>query len=219
MTARAGPRQATRPRNRVDVAAVGLFLTVTLAAGWLVATPLWLSGRGLATPGAPFVLAAMMLTPSLGVLVVTVALRRGRPLAGPTGLRTPLRVWWRWALVAWLVPLPLSVLALVLAAAVGVYRPDLAHLSGFVDILGGRSGGVLPVSPWALVGAQLAQVLVVGWVNVLPALARSGGGVAGCCPSCCRWGAGPHSSSSASCGVCGCWATTIRCIAQGCGSC
>jgi membrane protease YdiL (CAAX protease family) len=161
----------------VDIAAVGTFLVVTFAAAWLVAAPLWWSGLGLATPGAPLVLMAMMATPSLGVLAVTALRRRGRPLVRPTGLRTAggIRRWWRWALLAWLAPLPLAALALALAAAVGAYQPDLQHLSGFVEVLDSRAGGPLPVSPGTLVVAQLVQVLVVGWVNVLPALGEEWG--------------------------------------------
>src|SRR5690606_33046200 len=106
---------------------------------WLVASPLWFSGRGLATPGAPLLIAAMMFTPSLGVLAVRLTLRRGRP-APPTGLRSPgPRRWWRWGLLAWLAPLPIVLLALALAAAVGVYQPDL-QLSGLMQALEQQTG-------------------------------------------------------------------------------
>lgn len=113
----------------------------------------------------------MMVSPTLGVLAVTATLRRGRPVVGPTGLRTAggFRTWWRWALLAWLAPLPLSASAL----APGVYRPDLRDLSGFVEIL--RARDALPISPWTLVIAQLVQVLVVGWLDVLPALGEEWG--------------------------------------------
>jgi membrane protease YdiL (CAAX protease family) len=176
MSAPTASRPAAGGRERVDLAAVGIFLAVTFGASWLVAAPLWVSGQGLATPGAPLVLMAMMLTPSLGVVVVHLTRRRGSPLARPTGLRTSggVRHWWRWGLLAWLAPLPLAVVALALAAGVGVYSPDLAHLSGFQQVLQGR-GGALPISPQVLVLAQLAQVLVVGWVNVLPALGEEWG--------------------------------------------
>jgi uncharacterized protein len=164
-------------RARPDRRAVGVFLVVTFGAAWLFASPLWLSGRGLATPGAVFLMTAMMTSPSLGVLAVVVTLRRGRPLVFPTGLRSPggIRSWWRWALLAWLAPLVLAVLAAALAAAVGVYHPDLQHLSGLVDMLRGRTPGPLPISPQTLVVIQLAQVLLVGWVNVLPALGEEWG--------------------------------------------
>lgn len=176
MSAPAASRPASAGSERVDRTAVGIFLAVTVAAAWAVAIPLWVSGQGLATPGAPLYLMAMMFTPSLGVLVVHLTRRRRTPLLRPTGLRTAggIRRWWRWGLLAWLAPLPLAVLALGFAAAVGVYQPDLQHLSGFVQVLQDRAGA-LPVSPWVLVAAQLVQVLVVGWVNVLPALGEEWG--------------------------------------------
>lgn len=74
-------------RRDVDVPAVGLFLVVTFAAAWLLAAPLWWSGRGLADPAAPVLVPATMLAPSLGVLAVLVLRRPG--VASATGLRTP----------------------------------------------------------------------------------------------------------------------------------
>ena len=172
---------------RVDLRAVAVFLGVTFGASWLVASPLWLSGRGLATPGATLLLGAMMLSPTLGVLAVRLTVQRGRRITEGTGLGgTGFRRWWRWGLLAWLAPLPLAVLALALAAAVGVYRPDLEHLSGL-----GQALGPLPVSPWVLVATQLAQVLVVGWVNVLPALGEEWGWRGWLLPELLPWGKWP----------------------------
>lgn len=177
--------------ERVDRRAVGLFLLVTFGAAWLVASPLWFSGQGLATPGATILLGVMMFAPSLGVLVVRLTLRRGRPHTA-TGLRSPgIRRWWRWGLLAWLAPLPLAALALALATAVGVYRPDLQNLSGLVQLLGERAGGPLPVSPWVIVSAQLVQVLVVGWLNVIPALGEEWGWRGWLLPELLPWGKWP----------------------------
>ncbi|GAA4542245.1 CPBP family intramembrane glutamic endopeptidase [Pseudonocardia xishanensis] len=185
MTASAETR--TVAAGRVDLRAVAVFLTVTFGASWLIASPLWFSGRGLATPGATLLLGAMMVSPSLGVLAVRLTVQRGRRLTEGTGLGgTGFRRWWRWGLLGWLAPLPLALLALGLATAVGVYHPDLAHLSGLTAAL-----GPLPVSPWVLVAAQLAQVLVVGWVDVIPALGEEWGWRGWLLPELLPWGEWP----------------------------
>lgn len=167
---------AVGTRRGVDVPAVGLFLVVSFALAWLLAAPLWWSGRGLADPAALVLVPATMLAPSVGVLAV-IALRRPPGVALATGVRSPggIRSWWRWGLLAWLGPLVLAVLALVLAAATGVYQPDPVHLSGLDEMLRGRGVGPLPVSLWTLAVLQLVQALVVGWVNVLPALGEEWG--------------------------------------------
>ncbi len=163
--------------QRVDVVPVVVFLVVAFGAAWLLTVPLWWSGRGLQTPGAVFVLAAMMGAPSLGVLAVVGLLRRGRGTLRATGLRSPggIRSWWRWALLAWLGPLVVAASALVLATAAGVYHPDLAHLSGLAEAVRSQGVGALPVPLGVLAGLQLVQALVVGWVNVIPALGEEWG--------------------------------------------
>ena len=57
----------------------------------------------------------------------------------------------------------------------GVYRTDLAHLSGLAELLRAQGVTELPVPLAAIAAAQLVQVLVVGWVNVLPALGEEWG--------------------------------------------
>lgn len=163
-------------RRGVDAPAVGLFLVVSSASAWALAAPLWCSGRGLADPAAQVLVPATMLAPSLGVLAV-LALRRPQGVALATGLRSPggIRSWWRWGLLAWLGPVVLAVLALLLAAAVGVYRADPVYLSGFDEMLRDRGVGPLPVPLWTLAALQLVQALVVGWVNVIPALGEEWG--------------------------------------------
>jgi CAAX amino terminal protease family. len=160
--------------TRPDLPALALFLLVSFLGAWLVASPLWLSGQGLATPGSTVLLIAMMFTPSLGVLAVRLTLRRNRPNP-PTGFRSPgIRRWWGWALVAWLAPLAITVLSLVLATAVGSYEPDFT-LSGLSQLIEQQTGAPLPVSPWTIVIAQLVGSLVIGWLNVIPALGEEWG--------------------------------------------
>ncbi len=49
-------------RRGVDWRGVIWFVALAYAGAWLVASLLWLSGRGLAAPWAPAVLGAMMFT-------------------------------------------------------------------------------------------------------------------------------------------------------------
>lgn len=118
-----------------------------------------------------------MLAPTIGVLVVAGVLRRGTGGWRSTGLRGAggPRRWWRWAVLAWLGPVVLVVAATALAAAVGVYRPDLAGFSGLAAILRDEGVPVLPIPLSVVAALQFGQILVVGWLNVIPALAEEWG--------------------------------------------
>ena len=159
--------------DHVDVPAVGTFLVVTFGAAWLIASPLWLSGLGLSTPGAGVLLVAMMLAPTLGTLAVVGVLRRRSGALRATGLTSArgVRSWLPWAALAWLGPIVLVGSSLLLGAAVGVYHPDLAGFSAFREVLAGRT--TVPVPTLVLI--QIAGVLVAGWINVVPALAEEWG--------------------------------------------
>jgi hypothetical protein len=201
---------------RIDRAAVALFLVVAFGAAWLITLPLWLSGRGLQTPGAVVLMAAMMVAPTLGVLAV-VLLRGRKGILLATGLRSPggFRSWWRWGLLAFLGAPLLSLAATALAAAVGVFPVDLAGFSGYQAVLHASGGDRIPLSVPTLVVLQLVQIPTVGWLNVLPALAENGVGGAGCCPRCCRWAGGRRSwwwgwSGGSGTRRSSCWATTTR---------
>jgi membrane protease YdiL (CAAX protease family) len=161
---------------RIDRAAVALFLVVAFGAAWLITLPLWLSGRGLQTPGAIALMAAMMVAPTLGVLAV-VLLRGRKGVLLATGLRSPggFRSWWRWGLLAFIGAPLLALAATALAAAVGVFHVDLAGFSGYQAVLHASGGDRIPLSVPALVVLQLVQIPTVGWLNVLPALAEEWG--------------------------------------------
>jgi membrane protease YdiL (CAAX protease family) len=165
------------PAPRVDRAAVALFLGVAFGAAWLIASPLWLSGRGLQTAGTVVLLAVMMAAPTLGVLAVVLLLRRRKGVLLATGLRSPggVRSWWRWGLLAYLGAPLLCLAATALAAAVGVLRVDLVGFSGFRAVLEASGAPAIPLPISTLVLLQLVQILVVGWLNVIPALAEEWG--------------------------------------------
>jgi uncharacterized protein len=162
---------------RVDGPAVAGFLAVTFGAAWLIASPLWLSGQGLGTPGAGVVLVAMMLAPTLGTLFVVGVVRRHPGTLRATGLRSPggFRSWAPWAGLAWLGPVVLVLLSLPVGAASGVFHPDLTDFTGLRELL--RATGVdrLPVPLPVLALLTTAQVVVIGWVNAVPALAEEWG--------------------------------------------
>jgi uncharacterized protein len=164
-------------RPRIDRVAVALFLVVAFGAAWLIDLPLWLSGRGLQTPGATALIAASMLAPTLGVLAVVLVLRRRKGVLRATGLRSPggFRSWWRWGLLAYLGAPVLALAATALAAAVGVFPVDLTGFSGFSAVLRASGAAQLPLPVGTVVLLQLGQVVIVGWINVVPALAEEWG--------------------------------------------
>jgi len=165
-------------RTRVDLPAVATFLLVTFGAAWLIALPLWTSGLGLNTPGAGVLLVAMMAAPTLGTLAVVLVLRR-RPgtILRSTGLTSEggVRSLLPWAAPAWLAPLVLVALSLLLGAAVGVFHADLTGFSAFRELLHAAGADRVPVPVPALVLIQVVQVLLVGWINVIPALGEEWG--------------------------------------------
>lgn len=181
-------RTTTRPETaRVDLAAVATFLVVAFGAAWLITLPLWLSGRGLQTPGIPFLLVGMMAAPTLGTLAVT-RLRPGTLRA--TGL--PFRkAWLPWAALAWLAPLVIVALSLLLGAAVGVFHADLVGFSGFRELLHAAGADGVPLPLTALVLIQIAQILIVGWINVIPALGEEWGWRGWLLPALLPWGRWP----------------------------
>ncbi len=178
----AGPDGAGRAPSHLDVPALLVYLGVAFGGAWLVALPLWLSGRGLETPGAALYLVAMMFTPSLATAAVVFGLRRRRfagrrDIALRTGIRAPggIRSWRRWGVLAWLVPSTLVVLSILLGAAVGVLRLDLTDFSGFRAVLDELGAPELPIPLGLLVALQVGQAFVVGWLNVIPALGEEWG--------------------------------------------
>lgn len=107
------------------------FVVLAYLLAWLACLPLWLAGRGLTQPLTTICALLMMLTPTVSAVTVHLLMGRGRRLDDVVGLRLgPWRRWLPYALLAWLGPIVLSLLALSLAAAVGVYRTDLTAFSG-----------------------------------------------------------------------------------------
>ena len=149
-----------------------LFVLLAYVLAWLVCLPLWLAGRGLTQPLTSICGLVMMLTPTISALIVHRVLGDGRRLVEVLGLRLgPWRRWLPYALLAWLGPFALSLAAVALAAVIGVFQPDLRHLSGYSEVIGAASGGrPLSVSIGVLVALTLVQVLIGSLINTVPAL-------------------------------------------------
>ncbi|WP_374228408.1 CPBP family intramembrane glutamic endopeptidase [Saccharopolyspora sp. 7B] len=155
--------------DRVDVRGVLSFLGLTYAVTWALTLPMWVTGTGLTWEWAPLLLVVMMFVPALSAVVVTKWISpRPAPLRelGVTGAGG-LRKWWGRALLAWLGPPVLMLLALLLGALFGVYQADWTGFSGLSEQLG-VVGENAPSAP-SLALIQLAQVFFLGWLNVIPA--------------------------------------------------
>jgi membrane protease YdiL (CAAX protease family) len=146
-------------------------VALAYALAWLVCLPLWLRGQGLTQPTTTICAVLMMGTPALAAVVVHRILGRGR-LLDVLGLRPgPWRRWLPYAFLAWLGPVLLTLVALALAAAFGVFRTDLVTFSGFAEVIAAASGDQpLPLPLGALVALSLVQVLVGAVINTVPAL-------------------------------------------------
>lgn len=158
--------------HRISVRPIAVFLAVAFGGAWLVALPLWLSGEGLATPGATIYLVAMMFTPAIAALVAHRIDRTGRFVDATTlKPRTPFHRWLGYAGIAWLAPIVVTLLAVLVSAAFGFYRFDLVEFSGaekVVTELAGTTDIGMPIA--MLVAIQLATMFVSPALNVIPAM-------------------------------------------------
>jgi uncharacterized protein len=158
--------------GRVRWPAVVAFVVLAVVLAWAVASPLWISGDGLASPLAPVLLPVMMFTPAVSAIVVVLGIVRP-----PRGSRLralsllPVRPWRRtllYGLLGWLGPIALLVLGVAVSAALGLVRLDLVHFSGFAESFRSATHGAplkLPIEQLAVL--ELAQLPVAGLVNML----------------------------------------------------
>ncbi|QAY60907.1 CPBP family intramembrane metalloprotease [Microbacterium protaetiae] len=178
---------AQNDRVRVAWPAVIVYLVVALGLGWVVALPLWLSGDGLASPWAGLLLPAMMLTPTLAMLVAVFVMRAPREnrlrFLGMWPLR-PVRRFIGILLIALFAPIVVVVAVTLIAGALGLVQLDLVDFSGFAEQVQATSPGA-QLPPMALLvavqlllipgGALINSVLTtgeeLGWRGwLLPAL-------------------------------------------------
>jgi membrane protease YdiL (CAAX protease family) len=160
--------------SRPDWLSIGVFAVTAVALSWLVALPLWSRGLGLADPFLGLVAAAMMFTPSLGVVAALLVQRR----RGRRGARVVLRELGMWPLrpaartiwtcVAVVVGAPLLVaVGLVVVGALGLATFDPIGFSGFERMLDASVPPGTPLPPVAVLAAvQLATIPIGAVINV-----------------------------------------------------
>lgn len=155
---------------RVPWIAVSAFLVIAFGLAWLITLPLWLSGNGLATPGAVLYIVGMMYTPAAAALVVSFFVQRPRPrpLAEYLGL-WPLRPVMRvvgMTLIGLFGSILLVIVGVFVSAAFGLVHLDLVHFSGFERTLETAARGTrLPIAVGLLVLIQLVAVPFGSLVN------------------------------------------------------
>lgn len=158
--------------DRVDVRGVVGYVLVAYLPAWLLTLPLWLTGEGLSWSWAPVNLVVIMFMPAVAVLVVTKWISPTRRIRRETGITTTggVRSWWPYAVIAWLGPPVVMTLALVVGYLLGVYHADWTGFSGLAEQsnLPAHNAGSMALT-------RIAQVFVVGWLNVIPAFGEEWG--------------------------------------------
>ena len=160
-------KKTTRP--------IALFLLIAFGLAWLVALPLWF-GDGLASPLFLVVAIAMMATPTIAALIVVFLVERPANKAQALGLRPlgPRRRFIGFLALGLLVPIALSLIALVVGSLLGVYQADLVEFSGFAEAARAQlaTAGVtsLPAPIGVIVAVQFIAVFFGGLLNTIPAL-------------------------------------------------
>jgi membrane protease YdiL (CAAX protease family) len=147
--------------SRVPWVAVIVFTVLAIGLAWLVASPLWLSGEGLANPWFQLIALGMMYTPTVAAVVVVCFVARPRSIPRLLGL-APLRPLARTLglCVAALVGFPvLAFGAMLLGQAMGLITLDLVDLSGLAAILAASGAG--EPSRDQLTTIALAQLLTL----------------------------------------------------------
>ncbi|MFB9565601.1 CPBP family glutamic-type intramembrane protease [Saccharopolyspora hordei] len=159
--------------ERVDVRGVVSFVAIAYLPAWLLTLPLWLTGEGLSWTYAPVVLFAMMFMPAVAALVVGKWISPQPKLLRSVGITNPggIKKWWPHVLIAWLGPPLAMLLALLVGYLLGTYHADWTGFSGLAEQSGtGVIGAEQQTSPGTLALIQIAQILGVGWLQVIPAL-------------------------------------------------
>ncbi|NNC11308.1 CPBP family intramembrane metalloprotease [Planctomonas sp. JC2975] len=157
---------------RVPWPAVGTYVVIAFGLAWLICLPLWLSGEGLNTPGAIFLIVAMMYTPAAAALIVAFFVQRPRPRP----LREYLGVWpltpakrvIGLTVVGLLGSILVVVASVFLAAALGLVKLDLVHFSAFRELLAAAAHGkAIPLPIGLLVLIQLVSLPFASVFNTL----------------------------------------------------
>lgn len=182
-------------QQRVPGWAVVAFVGLAMALAWLVVLPLWVGGRGLGAPFAGLLLPVMMFTPlvSAGIVLLVLGRRRPRPVLrflGVWPIRPARRTVWV-TVAAYLAAVLFPLLTVVIAAAAGWLRLDLAHFSGFRQTLEAAGAGDLGDAVPTLVVVQLVTLPFLGVLNVFATLGEEIGWRGFLVPALRQWGRWP----------------------------
>ena len=166
--------------RKLDLKGLGWFVGLAFAFSWALSLPVTLGERGVETPGARWVLAAMMFGPAAAAFVVARWVSPLPDLRASTGLRLrapgrPVLSYWA---VAWVGPPLLVALALVLSWALGLMELDLVHFSGLREAIEKAPGGQVAlanVSPRTIALVQLPLLLLAPILNALPSFGEEYG--------------------------------------------
>lgn len=151
--------------------AVVVFAVVSCGLAWLVASPLWVRGLGMADPLVPAIAAAMMFTPAIATVAALLVERRQRGRRGARGILRELGMWplrpvgrtLGVSAVA-IIGLPLLIAAgLLIVGLLGLAEFDLVAFSGFEAQLQAElaSGDVMPPVGLPPIGLLVALQLVM----------------------------------------------------------
>jgi membrane protease YdiL (CAAX protease family) len=152
------------------------FICLSFALAWAVALPLW-QGAGIESPYLTPIAVVMMFTPALAAFIVGKVTDPRAAMAASLGLSSwrPWRRTLRFSLFAMLASLLMMVVALLVAAALGLYRFDIVHFSGLAEMVktqfAGREAQLAKLpSPGLLAAAAIAQVVLTGPLAAVAAL-------------------------------------------------
>ena len=165
--------------SQLDQKGIVSFTLLSFGLAWLVASPLWLSGQGLAHPLAPILPILMMFTPTIATLIVTRWISPpAEGLVVATGLRLGKGRGWGWYwLFAWVGVVLMGLATPFVGALFGLYQLDLVEFSGFREVLEAAGGAAaleqLPIQ--TILFAQLALLPIAPLLNFFPSLGEEWG--------------------------------------------
>ena len=152
------------------------FVLLSYGLAWLVALPLWLKG-GLKNPLSLTILIALMGIPALAAAIVSKSTDPAAKLIESLVLNPwkPVGRTLRFCLFAVLASLAISLMALVIGSAFGVYEFDLKHFSGLNEVLKikfvGHEAALAKLPPlWVVSVLSVVSVFPGAVFNALPAL-------------------------------------------------
>ena len=151
---------------------VTLFIIVTFALTWLVVLPLYFidEPRLFQTLYLPIALLMMGIPAFVSWGIVCKTQPKGQRAAALGFSRPrPVGKFLGYLGLAFIIPIGIVLLSLPIAAALGLYTPDLANFSGLQQVFEEAGAGSMPVEMMLL--SQIVNVVIAAWVlNVLPAL-------------------------------------------------